>query len=279
MDAMQSLINSQNDLLLGAHDLINEVTRLRLELEEEKTKNRKLEQQIKVLNDKVMQNNFDYQLSQSFHNNGSADKENSFRTTKATIPSITTMTIETQKPSDDKICNPIDDQLSEYRVKQKNRYSKAQNAPSVQLHQDCFNNCNISPHGQPDQATTSLPKNNLDDSFSMQIVQYRNKHNNRFLNIQIKPWIYSQKSLNNPGQGSVTSNRQVTYMPKCNLLDSISNKKKAPSTQWKRRKPKYRKRRGISPKPSRQNQSYLPYQNQYIELGKLISHSDSRREK
>ena len=37
-DSLQSLISTHNDLLTGANDLVNEVTRLRLELEEEKAK-------------------------------------------------------------------------------------------------------------------------------------------------------------------------------------------------------------------------------------------------
>ena len=35
-DSLQSLVSTQNDLLTGADDLVNEVTRMRLELEEEK---------------------------------------------------------------------------------------------------------------------------------------------------------------------------------------------------------------------------------------------------
>ena len=38
MDSLQSLINTHNDLLSGNNDIVNEVTRMRLELEEEKSK-------------------------------------------------------------------------------------------------------------------------------------------------------------------------------------------------------------------------------------------------
>lgn len=47
MDALQSLINTQNDLLLSAHDLMN-VTTMRSEIDEEKIKNRKFEIQIMI---------------------------------------------------------------------------------------------------------------------------------------------------------------------------------------------------------------------------------------
>ena len=57
VDSMQSLINTHNDLLEGAHDLINEVTVMRLELEEEKSRNSRLEQQTKILNDLIMKCN------------------------------------------------------------------------------------------------------------------------------------------------------------------------------------------------------------------------------
>ena len=36
MDSLQSLINTHNDLLSGTNDLVNEATRMRLELEEKK---------------------------------------------------------------------------------------------------------------------------------------------------------------------------------------------------------------------------------------------------
>ena len=38
MDSLQSLINTHNDLLSGNNDIVNEVTIMRLELEEEKSK-------------------------------------------------------------------------------------------------------------------------------------------------------------------------------------------------------------------------------------------------
>ena len=53
-DSLQSLMSTHNDLLTGADDLVNEVTRMRLELEEEKAKTFMLEQQIKILSEEVM---------------------------------------------------------------------------------------------------------------------------------------------------------------------------------------------------------------------------------
>ena len=53
-DSLQSLISTHNDLLTGADDLVNEVTRMRLELEEEKAKTFMLEQQIKILSEEVI---------------------------------------------------------------------------------------------------------------------------------------------------------------------------------------------------------------------------------
>ena len=53
-DSLQSLISTHNDQLTGANGLVNEVTPLRLELEEEKAKTFMLEQQIKILSEEVM---------------------------------------------------------------------------------------------------------------------------------------------------------------------------------------------------------------------------------
>ena len=53
-DSFQSLVSTHNDLLTGANDLVNEVTRMRLELEEEKAKTFMLERQIKILSEEVI---------------------------------------------------------------------------------------------------------------------------------------------------------------------------------------------------------------------------------
>ena len=54
VDSMQSLINTHEVLLVEARDLVNEITRISLELKEEKFKNFRLEQQINILNNVVM---------------------------------------------------------------------------------------------------------------------------------------------------------------------------------------------------------------------------------
>ena len=59
-DSLQSLVSTHNDLLTGADDLVNEITRMRLELEEEKAKTFMLEQQIKILSEEVMKSNIYY---------------------------------------------------------------------------------------------------------------------------------------------------------------------------------------------------------------------------
>ena len=77
---MQSLINTHEVLLVQARDLVNEVTRIRLELEEEKLKNFRLEQQINILNNVVMKSKLGSRKASLAMNTGSTLGTNNKRT-------------------------------------------------------------------------------------------------------------------------------------------------------------------------------------------------------
>ena len=104
VDPIQSLINTHEVLLVKARDLVNEVTRIRLELEKEKFKNFRLEQQINILNNVVMKSklgsrkallgintgstletNNNVQVSTISENNGSQTKDTN---SSASIPQL-----------------------------------------------------------------------------------------------------------------------------------------------------------------------------------------------
>ena len=76
VDSMQSLINTHEVLLLEARDLVNEVTRIRLELEVEKLKNFRLEKQINILNNVVMKSKLGSRKASLAMNTGSTLETN-----------------------------------------------------------------------------------------------------------------------------------------------------------------------------------------------------------
>ena len=188
-DSLQSLISTHNDLLTGANDLVNEVTRLRLELEEEKAKTFMLEQQIKILSEKVMKSKPGICQASPIKNtvstletnntvHGSTISENNGLQTKDVNSSILTTHLASQvnhnsaqslliyEPVNMQIpttVNTFNQQVKDYKMKHVNQRTKKQTC------------------SDPPKVVNKRPGRKITPSLDLQLKDYRSKYNGQRL--------------------------------------------------------------------------------------------------